>query len=352
MNAEEIARNAARTGDPCSICWSEAGEVTGCASLHVMCGDCLRAGLRSMTGDITVLDNLLCGCFSERSRRTVTALAERSDTQLQELLASPPAEASAKMLFEDELQDLRRRFDLDEEIPQGLYKEKTEAWFDKVIRQQIMPNYYVCSHPDCAEEIDNWMLRETFDTDYRAKGLFEWSCPLGHKNTVLPVSDEIAMVNKTLLLHPEYYVGSAAYDNCPLRRYRICPGCVDSGVLMLAVHADGCKQWPGGGSAHRHCFCFSCTRTWGTECGHGQNCADPGIQQVRKKDAKLEIGHVDGQAYLEWLRGNQEAPPPTLYPSEPSVEDGAERQRQLKMEDRQELLKESQEGTKSSGSVL
>merc|ERR1712072_1215365 len=158
-----------------------------------------------------------------------------------------------------------------------------------------MPNYYVCVHPDCANEIDNWMLRETFDADYRAYGKFEWTCPMGHANTVLPMEDEIQIINRTLLLHPEYYTNHAALDMCPLRRYRLCHSCAESGILMLAVHADGCKQWPGGGSAHRHCFCFSCIRTWGAECNHQVRCADPGIQQVRTNHGGLEIGYVSGQ---------------------------------------------------------
>mmetsp|Transcript_9448 Transcript_9448/g.22394 ORF Transcript_9448/g.22394 Transcript_9448/m.22394 type:complete len:687 (+) Transcript_9448:23-2083(+) len=347
MNAEEIARNAARTGKPCCICFSEPGEVTGCEQLHVICGDCLRSGLRSMVGDITVLENLLCGCFSHASRGTVYALAERSDAKLQEALANP-ASGMATILLEDELQATRRQFDLgtDAAIPPTLYSAKVKDWYDKVIQQQIMPNYYVCSHPACADEIANWMLREHFDAEYRSQGKFEWSCPLGHTNTVLPMKDEIAEMNRTLLLHPEYYVASASCDGCPLRRFRLCRECVEgSGVLMLAVHAEGCKQWPGGGSAHRHCFCFSCTRPWGSQCGHGTVCADPGVQQVRSRGGHLEIGHVDGAEYLRWLGGERPEPPPTEFSAEPLVADGAERQRELGMEDRSALLAESQMGT-------
>jgi len=253
----------------------------------------------------------------------------------------------AEMLLEDELKATRRQFDfeLDDPIPATLYATKVREWYDKVIRQQIMPNYYVCSHPSCADEVENWMPREVFDAEYRANGRFEWCCPLGHKNTVLPMKDEICEVNRTLLLHPEYYVGSASYDNCPLRRFRLCRGCVEGGVLMLAVHADGCKQWPGGGSAHRHCFCFSCTRTWDSECSHGNVCTDPGIQQVRSRGDRLEIGHVNGQEYLRWLHGLRPEPPPTAFPMEPFEASGAERQRLLGMEDRAALLAESQSGT-------
>lgn len=347
MNPEEIAKNAARTGEPCCICFSEEGEVTGCAQLHVICGYCLRAGLRAMIGDITQLDKLLCGCFSHVSRGTVSALALRADGQLQVAVASPDLDAMERSFLEEELTGLRRQLELGAEdvLPSEVYTARVKDWYDKVIRQQIMPNYYVCKHPDCAEEVENWMLRETFDREYRAKGEFKWQCPLGHMNSVLPVEDEIRLVNKTVLLHPEYYVQSAAYDSCPLRRYRLCPGCVSGGVLLLAVHADGCKQWPGGGSAHRHCFCFACSRMWGSECGHGTRCQDPGIQQVRKTSDGLEIGFVQGQAYLQWLSGQQAHPPPTEFSTEPFLVDGEERQRELGMQDREALLAESQQGT-------
>jgi hypothetical protein len=67
-------------------------------------------------------------------------------------------------------------------------------------------------------------------------------------------------MNKVILYHPEYYTAEASLDRCPMRRYRICPGCVDVGCLMMAAHDDGCKQWPGGGARHQHVFCFHCTR--------------------------------------------------------------------------------------------
>jgi len=345
INAEEIARNATRTGEACCICFSEVGEVLGCEQVHVICGYCLRAGLRSMAGDITVLDGLLCGCFNYKSRGTMSVLAQRSDDALQEALSNPPTNNMDLMLLEDELKATRRQFDMEAEdaIPPALYTSKISSWYDKVVRQQVMPNYYVCSHPDCADIIENWMSRDVFDTDYRANGQFEWHCPLGHRNTVLPMKDEIDEMNKTLLLHPEYYTASASYDHCPLRRYRLCRGCTASGVLLLAVHADGCKQWPGGGSAHRHCFCFSCSKPW-SECGHGVSCSDPGIQQVRLRDGIPEIGHVNGKEYLSWLKGSRQDPPPTIFESGPEVS-GVERQRTLRMVDRQALLAESEQGT-------
>jgi hypothetical protein len=120
--------------------------------------------------------------------------------------------------------------------------------------------YHTCSHPDCASEISHWILRSDFDRDYRDKGRSSWQCPLGHQNSVLPSDEEIKDMNKVILYHPEYYTAEASLDRCPMRRYRICPGCVDVGCLMMAAHDDGCKQWPGGGARHQHVFCFHCTR--------------------------------------------------------------------------------------------
>lgn len=125
-----------------------------------------------------------------------------------------------------------------------------------------MYRYHPCSHPLCAQELDHWILRSDFDENYRQRGRTTWICPLGHANSVLPSDQEIYDINKSILFHPEYYTASAAYDACPMRRYRLCPFCVvEGGCLMLASHADGCKQWPGGASSkHQHCFCFYCTR--------------------------------------------------------------------------------------------
>merc|ERR1739848_24209 len=117
---------------------------------------------------------------------------------MQTVLASPPNDKIGMMVLEDELQATRRHFDLGPagDVPPNLYATKIGDWFDKVFEQQIMPNYYVCAHPDCAHEVDNWMLRETFDAEYRAKGKTDWTCPLGHKNTVLPVEQEIVETNR------------------------------------------------------------------------------------------------------------------------------------------------------------
>ena len=131
--------------------------------------------------------------------------------------------------------------------------------------------------------MDKWVLRADFERDYRAHGLVEWRCGDGHPNAVLPGQAEVDEMNRNLLAHPEFYTASCSYDSQALRRYRLCPACVASGALVLAVHDGACKQWPGGGagaSTHAHCFCFKCCGAWGIECGHGRVCPDPGVQQV------------------------------------------------------------------------
>ena len=143
---------------------------------------------------------------------------------------------------------------------------------------------------------------------------------------------------------------STSYSHCPLRRYRVCPGCVHHGNLLIACHPEGCKQWPESAGKHAHQFCFSCTKTWKygtadtqTECNHSISCSDPGIQQIRRVGDSLELGFINGHTYLEWLRGNRPSPPPTVFANEPV--DGNERQRELGMTDKDALLRESEEGT-------
>lgn len=75
-------RNAKKTGEPCNVCYCEDGELIGCAAGHQVCGLCLRHGLRTMSGDILVTNNLICGCLGERDKRLLVALAERSDIAL------------------------------------------------------------------------------------------------------------------------------------------------------------------------------------------------------------------------------------------------------------------------------
>ena len=112
----------------------------------------------------------------------------------------------------------------------------------------------------------------------------------------------------------------------------LCNGCAHEGIPLMAAHESGCKQWPGNSNAHRHQFCFACTRPWGGSggCGHGNNsCTDPGIQQLRQRGDTLEVGHINGPQFCEWILGNRAQPPPTVYPS--GQEDGSVRQQRLNM---------------------
>merc|ERR1712032_322230 len=192
---------------------------------------------------------------------------------------------------------------------------------------------------------------------YRAIGRCNWVCGKGHQNSVLPSDADITEMNRNLLMHPEYYTDRCGTDSMALRRFRLCPPCVREGLLTFAVHEAGCKQWPGTASAHRHCFCFHCTKTWGQAdgcCNHAIICQDCGIQQVRRtKDGQggemLEIGFIDAQQYIMWLRGGSNCPPTRFPPN--SVHVGVEqvlggiRQGALGMENRVELRKAMEEGT-------
>jgi len=334
-----------RMGKVCDICKTEDGQFTGCNLAHVICKSCLRGGLRAMVGDAFTVDKLLCGCYGRSTRRVLLALAERADTSLQDSIATPPTDRFELQDFKSELQMTRRQFNLGtQEIPSNLYATKLQDWFNKSRMMDEGHLYHACKHPACADRMENWIKVEDFERDYRAKGTCVWRCKLGHQNSVLPSDAEIEQMNKTLLLHPEYYVQSATYSGCALRRYRLCPECLNGGMLMLANHGGECKQWPGYGRGHRHVFCFACTRQWGTGCDHGKpGCADPGVQQVRKVGDKLEIGYVDSQEYIQWLNGQRGLPPPTKFPSGPVAGDCW--QRQLNMPHRTELLQEMQQGT-------
>merc|ERR1719482_1110481 len=101
-------------------------------------------------------------------------------------------------------------------------------------------------------------------------------------------------MNRNLLYAP-------GTDSQGYRRYRLCGGCARDGILLLAVHGGGCRHWPGSGG-HHHQFCFVCTTTWGT-CANELRCRDPGLQQVRLRGDELEIGFVDAEEYVRWLRG-------------------------------------------------
>jgi len=158
-------------------------------------------------------------------------------------------------------------------------------------------------------------------------------------------------MNRNILMHPEFYTDHCGYDSVALRRFRLCPGCVEEGLLTFAVHEGGCKQWPGSRSAHRHCFCFHCTQPWGSgsggTCTHAVQCSDPGIQQVRTKLGAdgvhfLEIGFIDADAYKAWVRGGDDCPP-TRFPIGTVL--GTARQANLGMEDKKKLQRAIQEGT-------
>lgn len=230
-------------------------------------------------------------------------------------------------------------------------EKKVIEWYDLLRRKESEHLYHACQHPGC--NMDNWILRTDFDRDYRSRGLYNWTCKRGHKNSVLPSQDDINEMNKNILLHPEHYDARCGYDAMALRRFRLCPQCVTQGMLTFAVHESGCKQWPGGGagSGHRHCFCFHCTRIWGGPggCDHSQRCSDPGIQQVRKTqgpdgNTTLELGHIDGQAYIDWINGRRRDCPPTIFRDGQVL--GNTRQGVLGLEDKRMLAATMREGTR------
>jgi len=352
-DASEIAGAKIRTGDPCMICLTEDGQLTGCNTGHVICKSCLRRSLRAIAGDILMVENLLCGCFGKSTRKALLALATLADTSFQE--AQLNVAEGASFLDELDKEDIRNeeietrsRFDIpaNERIPDTVYQQKIKDWFSKVFINDIGHLYYPCAHPECSSKMENWILKTDFEEQYQARGQTVWKCPLGHRNCVLPSEDEVKDVNKNLLLHPEYYILDAFHDHCSLRRYRLCPECIQGGIIMLAVHSEGCKQWPGGGRGHQHCFCFACTRPWGRGCNHGStDCRDPGIQQVRvRSDDQIELGYVDGGEYLRWLnREIPEAPPTRWACGEQEL--GSVRQQRLGLVNQAELLAESRKGT-------
>jgi len=329
-DAAEVARSALMTGEPCCICLSEEGQLTGCRALHVICQRCLRNGLRAAIGDVTVVDNLLCGCFSSSTRKSLLALAASADASFQENVEKPPSNEEDLQEFLSEVQETRRQFDLQaEEIPTTIYQDKITKWFATIYMHDRAHLYHACSHPACADKMQNWILKEDFERDYQAQGSTTWFCPDGHLNSVLPSQEELDDMNRNLMLHPEYYTQHAEYSNIPLRRYRMCPQCIQGGILMLAMHGGECKQWPGYGRGHQHVFCFCCTRTWGPGCHHlSIDCRDPGIQQVRLQDGQMQIGFVDSVEHLRWINGEAPVSPPTLYP-DGTHEDGMERQTRL-----------------------
>lgn len=329
-------------GDPCGICFSDTGVLTGCDAGHTICNACMRVALRTLVGDITQTDRLVCGCFNaEDDWPTLSKLALLADDSTQAWIASPPTQGNEKTEYDLEMAQVRRAFTLQRVIPVDIYASKLVDWREKVARREREHLYYACIHPGCPME--NWILREDFHEVNQAQGSCQWTCSAGHVNSVLPSEEDLDEINRNLLMHPEYYTERCGCDHMQLRRFRICGECVQSGMLTFAVHQDGCKQWPGARFGHRHCFCFHCTKVWGTECGHGTNCGDPGIQQVRRLRDRLEVGFVRGEDYINWVRTGRDCPV-TEFPSGGQVR-GETRQARLGMTDRNELQRAMQEGT-------
>jgi len=332
-------------GDPCGICFSDVGMLTGCQQNHICCGSCLRFGLRTVVGDVTATENLLCGCLSISDKFAFETLAKQADTQFQALLRSTPEGVAEKQEFEMELALLRRAFQVYNDIPANIFSLKVSEWFELVRRRASEHLYYACSQPSC--DMSNWILRADFDARRQNNRSCNWTCKAGHRNSVLPSQEEINEINRNILSHPEHY-GNAGHDGCPLRRFRLCPECVAEGLLTFAVHEAGCKHWPGSQAGHRHSFCFHCQWKWGTQCNHSTRCVDPGIQQVRRTTTDdgnevLEIGFVNGEQYIKWIQKKGSCPDTTF--SDGTRVLGATRQGQLGMEDRAALKATMDEGT-------
>lgn len=340
----EVAGLDLKTGSACSICFSDDGFLIGCGQGHLLCKGCRWAALRIVVGDVTQTQNLVCGCLTIDDKRALQGLAEAADKSFQACLAAPPADAGEDQEFQMELAQVRRQFQV-RDVPSDIFQRKVADWYEMARRRESEHLYHACVHPGCS--MDNWILRIDFESKYRPQGLFTWLCRAGHRNSVLPSQSEINQANRNILSHPEYYTHSCGYDSLSLRRFRFCPGCVDEGLLTFAVHDEGCKQWPGSGTGHRHCFCWHCTKKWGTDCSHSVNCNDPGLQQVRRcsdgsGSEKLEIGFVDAQAYIAWIRTGENCPD-TIFENSRIL--GLTRQGQLKMEDRDTLKSYMDEGT-------
>jgi len=356
----EAAGYKIATDEPCGICFSDDGVLTGCDKNHLVCKGCMRTGLRLIVGDVTQQENLLCGCMSIRDTVAFEALARMCDAGLQELIATPPEDEGYRREFESELAQVQRAFALGPgRIPIDIFQSKVKEWEENVRKRTLEPLYHACSTPGCG--MDNWILKTDFDNKYRKRGLYNWVCKRAHQNCVLPLQAEIDDMNKSILAHPEYYIDRCGYDQMQLRRFRLCEPCVGEGQLTFAVHESGCKQWPGGGPGHghRHCFCFSCMRVWGggeNQCSHSCRCTDPGIQQVRRSTDPggrevLELGYISGQNYIKWMnnvslfgRGRDVACPPTVWKSGHQTP-GLTRQSQLNMEDKEALKEEMRQGT-------
>ncbi|CAK0858102.1 unnamed protein product [Prorocentrum cordatum] len=308
------------SGQACPLCMTDSGtELTGCPFSCVLCPSCIRAGLRCVAGDATQKDRLVCGHLSSDLSECIMNLAVKADEQLQNMgHLTDPNEIRE---FEAEVDATVEAFQVRKPFPQSLYAQKISEWLTKLQNKELEHLYYACSHPNCG--IENWILRSDFIDERVRNGGCTWTCGQGHRNSVLPSQEEICEINRNILLHPEYYTDSCGHDRMRLRRYRLCPECVQAGLLTFAVHDEGCKQWPGTASQHTHCFCFHCTRQWGGHdggsgrCSHSQQCGDPGIQQVRRilspsGEEKLEIGFVNPQDYIGWIVNGTPCPPTRL----------------------------------------
>jgi hypothetical protein len=342
------------SGQACPLCMTDSGtEFTGCLFNCVMCQSCIRAGLRCVAGDATQKDRLVCGHLGAEDSACIVNLARKADEQLQ--LMHNLTDPNEMREFEAEANATVEAFQVRWPFPRTMYERKIEEWLTKLRNKELEHMYYSCSHPDCT--IENWILRSDFE-ELRARsgGGCTWVCGRGHRNSALPSQEEINEINRNVLLHPEYYTDSCGHDRLQLRRYRLCPECVQVGLLTFAVHDEGCKQWPGIASQHNHCFCFHCTRQWGGYdsapglCNHSHACADPGIQQVRRTRAQggeetLEIGFVNPQEYISWIVSGTPCPP-TVFGSHPRQAEGQARQAQLGLEDRDYLRRQMEEGTR------
>lgn len=339
-------------GPACSVCLSdEGGVLSGCPKGCCVCDSCLRRALKSVVGDSGHQENLVCGCLTVKDTVALKSLAARADSNLQAALAKPPTDQYALKEFEADVALVRQAFFLAQSIPPNIFQVKVDEWIKIVRRRAAEHLYHACAYPECG--LENWILRTEFDEQYRSNRQHVWICKQGHRNSVLPVQKDIDDLNRNLLLHPEYYTDRCGHDGIKLRRFRVCPECVLEGQMLLTQHEEGCKQWPGSRSAHRHAFCFSCTSPWGQGpglCHHSIRCSDPGIQQIRRTvgrdgDEILDIGFVDAQEYISWLRGHRQDPPPTIFRGGEQAL-GATRQGALGLEDKAAILQTMNEGTR------
>lgn len=377
----EAAGLESQTGEPCGICFSDSGVLTGCSKAHVICNSCLRAGLRSIVGDVSHQTKLLCGCLDPSDKIAFEGLAKRADSTLQASINSKGQSPEEQQEMNMELAQIRTSFGCTLRIPPDIFQVKVQAWQELLRIRATEHLFHVCQSPGCSS--DNWILRTDFTEKYRKFGKYIWECKAGHRNCLLPPQSDIDEMNRSILQHPEFYAGACAHDGVPLRRFRLCPECVKEGLLTFAVHESGCKQWPGYGKGHRHVFCFACTAKWTTtgifqqhvpppqpapyfpwfspqetpvaaasspRCGHGnEQCNDPGLQQVRRIKGpggydQLEIGFVNAKAYIKWI--NNEGPcPPTVFRNGAETVLGSTRQGLLGLEVLSELKRLMNEGT-------